>query len=100
MTLFAYGSRVSLVQMQAEKGYSIDRKGLLFYQGKVVIPPQKSLIHELLYLYHDGSIFGALGYRQPKELLERKFHWRGLAKDVREYVLTFIIVLSLSLLTL
>lgn len=69
-------------------GYSINRKGLLFYKGKVVIPVQKSLIHELLYLYHDDQFSGHWGIEKTKELLERKFYWRGLAKDVREYVST------------
>ena len=53
-----------------------------------MIPVQKSLIHELLYLYHDDQFSGHWGIEKTKELLERKFYWRGLAKDVREYVST------------
>ena len=35
------------------KGYSLSLKGFLFYKNKVVVLLQKSLIQELLYLYHN-----------------------------------------------
>jgi hypothetical protein len=70
------------------KGYSIGRLGLLCYKGRVVVPLQKSLIQELLYLYHDDQFSGHWGIEKTKELLERKFYWPGLAIDVREYVLS------------
>ena len=35
------------------KGYSIGQRGLLYYKERVVVPSQKSLIQELLYLYHN-----------------------------------------------
>ena len=70
------------------KGYSIGRKGLLYYKERVVVPSQKSLIQELLYLYHDDQFAGHWGIDKTKELLERKFYWPSLATDVREYVLS------------
>lgn len=69
-------------------GYFEDENGLLLYKGKVVIPTQKALIQELLYLYHDDQLAGHWGVQKTKELLERKFYWPGLARDVREYVIT------------
>jgi hypothetical protein len=70
------------------EGYFIGRKGLLFYKGRIVVPLQKSLIQELLYLYHDDQFSGHWGIEKTKELLERKFYWPNLATDVREYVLS------------
>ncbi len=72
----------------SREGYSLDQKGLLYYKGRVVVPLQKSLIQELLYLYHDDQFSGHWGIDKTKELLERKFYWPGLVKDVREYIST------------
>jgi transposase InsO family protein len=72
----------------SREGYSLDQIGLLWYKGRVVVPTQKALTQELLYLYHDDQFAGHWGIEKTKELLERKFYWPGLAKDVREYVLT------------
>ena len=70
------------------EGYSIGQRGLLYYKERVVIPSQKSLIQELLYLYHDDQFSGHWGIDKTKELLERKFYWPSLVTDVREYVLS------------
>jgi hypothetical protein len=69
-------------------GYTLDQQGLLYYKGRAVVPIQKTLIQELLYLYHDDQLAGHWGVDKTKELLERKFYWPGLAADVREYVTT------------
>jgi hypothetical protein len=70
------------------EGYSMGQGGLLYYKERVVVPSQKSLIQELLYLYHDDQFSGHWGIDKTKELLECKFYWPGLATDVREYVLS------------
>ena len=36
------------------EGYSIGQGGLLYYKRRVVVPLQKSLIQELLFLYYDN----------------------------------------------
>src|SRR5436189_1329003 len=79
------------------KGYSIGQRGLLYYKGRIVVPLQKSLIQELLYLYHDDQFSGHWGIEKTKELLERKFYWPKLAVDVREYVLTCHICQNISI---
>jgi hypothetical protein len=70
------------------EGYSIGRRGLLYFKGRIVVPLQKSLLQELLYIYHDDQFSGHWGIDKTKELIERKFYWPGLATDVREYVLS------------
>jgi hypothetical protein len=69
-------------------GYTFDQSGLLQYHGRVIVPAQKALTQELLHLYHDDQLAGHWGVDKTKELLERKFYWPGLARDVREYVIT------------
>ena len=39
-------------------GYSLGQDGLLFYKGRVIVPAQKALTQELLYLYHDDQFSG------------------------------------------
>ncbi len=56
------------------KGYFLGWEGLLYYKGRVVVPLQKSLIQELLYLYYDDQFLGHWGIDKTKELLEHKFY--------------------------
>jgi transposase InsO family protein len=72
----------------ARQGYELDPQEVLRYNGRVVVPAQKALIQELLYLYHDDQFAGHWGIEKTKELLERKFYWPGLAQDIREYIIT------------
>ena len=71
------------------EGYTLSQDGLLQYYGRAVVPAQKALIQELLYLYYDDQLTGHQGIDKTKELLERKFYWPGLAQDVREYITTY-----------
>jgi hypothetical protein len=66
----------------SREGYLLDQIGLLWYKGRVIVPAQKALTQELLYLYHDDQFAGHWGIEKTKELLEQKFYWPGLAKDV------------------
>ena len=70
------------------KGYELGQDGLLKYKNRVVVPQQKALTRELLYLYHDDQFAGHWGIEKTKELPQRKFYWLSLANDVRGYVLT------------
>jgi hypothetical protein len=53
-------------------GYFLDQKGLLLYKGRVVVPAQKVLTQELLYLYRllqltmTTSLQGTGASRKPK----------------------------------
>ena len=80
--------RKELSTTSGREGYSIGQRGLLYYKERVVVPSQKSLIQELLYLYHDDQFSGHWGIDKTKELLEHKFYQPSLVTDVREYVLS------------
>ena len=70
------------------EGYTLSQDSLLQYYGRAVVPAQKALTQELLYLYYDDQLTGYQGIDKTKELLEHKFYQLGLARDVREYVTT------------
>ena len=68
--------------------YSISTDELLLYKRRLYIPQQRSLIHELMYLHHDDSLAGHWGMTKTLKLLQRKFKWAGMKRDVEEYVRT------------
>jgi hypothetical protein len=51
---------------KARNGYELSQDGLLRYKDKVVIPQQKALTQELLYLYHDDQFAGHWGVEKTK----------------------------------
>ena len=61
--------------------------GLLYSQGRLLIPPTShSLILKLLQQYHDSPLAGHYGVARTQALIAQYFHWRGLATAVRNYV--------------
>ena len=56
------------------KGYILGYEGLLQYNGRAVVPAQKALTQELLYLYYDNQLTGHWGIDKTTELLKRKFY--------------------------
>jgi hypothetical protein len=71
-----------------KKKYSISKEGLLLYKERLYIPEQRSLIYELLQLYHGDPLAGHWGVTKTVKLIERKFRWKGLKKDMEEYIKT------------
>jgi transposase InsO family protein len=71
------------------QSYQCTSDGLLLYKGeRLVVPNQRSLVHELLRLHHDAEVAGHWGVQKTLELLQRKFKWEGMRQDVEEYVQT------------
>ena len=69
------------------QAYQCADDGVLLYKGsRLVVPNQRSLIHELLQLYHDEQTAGHWGVQKTTELLQRKFKWEGMRLDVEEYI--------------
>lgn len=67
-------------------GYFLNDDNVLYFRGRLVIPGQGALRKELIHQHHDNPRAGHQGANKTIELLSRKFHWEGLAQDVREYV--------------
>lgn len=68
------------------KGYTVNRPGLLRYKDRLVVPGQGALRLEILRRHHDDPRAGHMGTQKTLDLVKRKFHWPGIADDIREYV--------------
>ena len=68
------------------QSYHCTDDGVLLYRGRLVVPNQRSLMHELLRLYHDEPTAGHWGVQKIMELLQRKFKWEGIKTDIKEYI--------------
>ena len=42
----------------SREGYTLSQDGLLQYCGRAIVPAQKALIQELLYLYYNDQLIG------------------------------------------
>jgi transposase InsO family protein len=73
----------------AKKGaptWETDPSGVLRRSGKVWIPKDKALRHNILRKNHDDPMGGHYGVDKTAELLKRKYYWPKLKEDVHEHV--------------
>lgn len=77
--------RVESQRLPSNSKWSV-RHNVVCYDGKLLIPDQKALKQELLSIYHTDPLAGHFGIGRTKELLRRKFYWKNLDNDVREYI--------------
>lgn len=63
----------------------MDQENLLYFQGKLEISPEPTLTQEIIRLHHDDPLASHFGIARTKELIQRKFHWPGLAQEVEKY---------------
>ena len=60
--------------------------GLLRFHGKVFIPREPALIEEIMQVHHDDPQAGHYRQRRTIEAISRKYHWKSMHQDIREYV--------------
>jgi hypothetical protein len=70
---------------RAFKDYEMEA-GLLFYQGRILVPDAGDLREELLRVYHDSPMAGHPGRQRTLELLSRAYYWPGIQADVYLHV--------------
>ena len=63
-----------------------DRKKVLFYKGKVYMPKDQDLHHDIVKLYHDHEITGHPGELETYNLVWQQYWWPGLQIFVKNYV--------------
>jgi Integrase zinc binding domain len=70
-----YAQRImrELTNQKGPPSYSRSEDGLLLYKRKLYVPNQRSLIGELMSMYHDDPHAGHWGVDKTLELLKRKF---------------------------
>ena len=63
------------------------RSGILYQQGRILIPPTaSSLILNILQQYHDSPMAGHFGVARTQALVGQYFKWAGMATAVEAYV--------------
>jgi hypothetical protein len=67
------------------KDYSMEA-GLLFYQGRIVVPDNKELKRDLIAAFHDSPIAGHPGQQRTLELISCRYYWPGMRSKIFHYV--------------
>ncbi|CEL54439.1 Retrotransposable element Tf2 155 kDa protein type 1 OS=Schizosaccharomyces pombe (strain 972 / ATCC 24843) GN=Tf2-1 PE=4 SV=1 [Rhizoctonia solani AG-1 IB] len=62
---------------RAFKDYEMEA-GLLFYQGRILVPNAGKLREDLLRIFHDSPMAGHPGRQRTLELLSRAYYWPGI----------------------
>ena len=61
-----------------------DVEGVLQYQGLPYVP--EIIRSEVISRHHDDPLAGHFGIDKTRELVERKYYWPSLRRDVESYV--------------
>ncbi|KAF8757123.1 hypothetical protein RHS01_03682 [Rhizoctonia solani] len=70
---------------RAFKDYEMEA-GLLFYQGRIVVPDVGTLRTDLLRIYHDSPLSGHPGRQRTLELISRVYYWPGIRANTYWHV--------------
>ncbi|XP_042972766.1 uncharacterized protein LOC122304569 [Carya illinoinensis] len=62
------------------------KNGILFYKGRVYIPPMPYFIHKLLDFLHGSPLGGHLGFDKTLFRVKKDFYWPGQKRDVRNFL--------------
>ena len=64
----------------------MDSQNLLKYNDKLYIPEEASVRVELLKRYYDDLLSEHFGVGKIFELISRKYFWKSMKADVKEYI--------------
>ncbi|KAF8750840.1 hypothetical protein RHS01_09082 [Rhizoctonia solani] len=78
-------SKAPLSIKRAFKDYQMEA-GLLFYQGRIVVPDVGTLRTDLLQILHDSPLARHPGRQQMLELVSRNYYWPGIQADTYWHV--------------
>ncbi|QRW19694.1 Retrotransposable element Tf2 protein [Rhizoctonia solani] len=70
---------------RAFKDYKMEA-GLLFYQGRIVVPDIGMLRTDLLCIFHNSPLAGHPGRQCTLELVSRNYYWPGIRADTYWHV--------------
>ena len=62
------------------------RNGLVHYKNRVVIPPQSTIIPQLMHEFHDSHTGGHSGVLHTYKRLASQFYWPSMYSTVHNYV--------------
>ena len=66
--------------------WDVDDKNILRFQGAIYVPPDQAVRAEILRICHDDLLAGHFGFKKTLELIQRKYYWPKMNKDIKEYV--------------
>ena len=72
-------------EMQWWKKFSINQ-GLLLHKGRVCVPSDDDIKHQILYECHASPSVGHRGIKKTYALVQRHFYWPQMHKSVEHYV--------------
>jgi hypothetical protein len=87
LTFLQNGSNAPAYIERGFKDYSMEA-GLLFYQGRIVVPDNEDLQRDLIATFHDSPIAGHPGQQRMLELISRRYYWPGMRAKIFHYVET------------
>ena len=58
------------------------------YHNCLYVPPQPGARVEVLQTHHDDPLAGHFGVKRTAELIQRKYKWPQMARDIEDYVLS------------
>ncbi|KAF8751854.1 hypothetical protein RHS01_08605 [Rhizoctonia solani] len=70
---------------RAFKDYEMEA-GLLFYQGRIVVPDVGTIRTDLLQIFHNSPLAGHPGRQRTLELVSRNYYWPGIRADTYWHV--------------
>ncbi|CAH9101834.1 unnamed protein product [Cuscuta europaea] len=63
-----------------------NKKGLLYYKGKLVLPSASPRVTKILNEYHSSAVGGHSGYFRTMKRVSNLFYWQGMRKDIKKFV--------------
>lgn len=60
--------------------------GVLHYKGRIYIGDNPLFKDRILQMTHNSPIGGHYGYEKTYQRIKREFYWKGLKKEVRQYI--------------
>ena len=61
-------------------------EGVLHFDGKLYVPPEGGTHAEVLWSNHDDLLTGHFGYVRMLELIQRKYYWPRMVKEIKVYM--------------
>ena len=61
-------------------------EGVVLYQGRVYVPDNPQLRHDLVHAHHSAAVAGHPGQWKMLELVSQNYWWPGLSRYVAKFV--------------
>jgi transposase InsO family protein len=63
-----------------------EENGLITYNGRLYVPQDKKLRHDIVHTHHDTAMAGHPGRWKTQELVLRNYWWPGISRFISHYV--------------